>query len=111
MGAAASLLSSKGAAAAYAAAAQAPAGSLHGKARATAQSFESTFLQSTLETLFQGLGEDGPLGTGNVGGGAWRGFLVEEYAKGLSRTSTFGIAPQVYREILRIQEGATTGPR
>jgi hypothetical protein len=58
-----------------------------------------------MENMMQGLGEDGPLGSGNAGGGAWRGFLVEEYAKGVSKAGGFGIAPQVYAEMMKVQEG------
>jgi peptidoglycan hydrolase FlgJ len=92
--------------AAYSAAAQAKPGSKEAKARTAAQGFEAVFLQNMLESMVSGLGTDGPLGSGQAGGGAWRGFLVDEMSKGMSRQQTLGIAPQVYREMMRLQEAA-----
>ncbi len=88
---------------AYAAAAQAAPGTREAKARKTADSFESVFLQNMTDSMMSGLSEEGPLG-GGQGGGAWRGFLTEEVAKSMSRKGTLGIAPQVYREMLKLQE-------
>jgi peptidoglycan hydrolase FlgJ len=92
--------------AAYAAAAKAPPGSLAAKARATAQSFEGTFFQNMLENMASGLDGDGPLGAGQAGGGAWRGFLLDEMGRGMAKQAggSLGIAPQVYREMMRLQE-------
>lgn len=90
---------------AYLQAAKAAPGSREAKSFATAQSFEATFLQNMLENMTSGLGEDGPLGSGQTGGGAWRGFLLDEMSKGMSKTGTLGIAPQVYRQLLELQEG------
>ena len=89
---------------AYNAAAHAKPGSREFKARNAAQGFESTFLQNMLESMVSGLGGEGPLGSGQSGGGAWRGFLTDEMSRSMAKTSTLGIAPQVYREIMRIQE-------
>ncbi|MGL4240510.1 MAG: rod-binding protein [Beijerinckiaceae bacterium] len=52
------------------------------------------------------MSEDGPLGTGQAGGGAWRGFLLDEMSRGMAKKASggVGIAPQVYREMLRLQE-------
>jgi Rod binding domain-containing protein len=90
----------------YHASAKAKPGTPQAKARQAAQGFESVFLQNMMESMFSGLGSDGPLGSGQAGGGAWRGFLTDEMAKSMSRTSSLGIAPQVYREMIAIQEGA-----
>lgn len=89
---------------AYAAAAQAKPGSREAKARTVAQGFEGSFLHNMLESMVSGFGSEGPLGTGEAGGGAWRGFLLEEMSKGISKKGSIGIAPQVYREIIRLQE-------
>jgi Rod binding domain-containing protein len=90
----------------YAAASRAKPGSREAKAHSAAQNFESTFLQNMLESMSSGLGADGPLGSGNAGGGAWRGFLLEEMSKGMAKSPKggLGIAPQVYREMLNLQE-------
>jgi len=91
---------------AYAAAAKAKPGSREAKARSAAQGFEATFLQNMLESMVNGLGSDGPLGSGQAGGGAWRGFLTDEMSRSMARTSTLGIAPQIYREMMRLQPAA-----
>jgi peptidoglycan hydrolase FlgJ len=91
---------------AYQAAAQAKPGTRDAKARSAAQGFEATYFQNMLDSMVSGLGPDGPLGSGQTGGGAWRGFLMDEMSKSITKTSTLGIAPQVYREMMRFQEGA-----
>jgi peptidoglycan hydrolase FlgJ len=90
----------------YAAAAKAKPGSREAKAHGAAQSFEATFVQNMLENMTSGLGSDGPLGSGQAGGGAWRGFLLDEMSRGISKSKAggLGIAPQVYREMMRLQE-------
>ena len=88
----------------YIAAASAKPGSREAKARTAAQGFEGTFLQNMLESMVSGLGAEGPLGTGQTGGGAWRGFLTDEMSKSMSKAGSLGIAPQVYREMMRFQE-------
>jgi peptidoglycan hydrolase FlgJ len=93
--------------ASYAAAAQAKAGTKEAKAFKTAQAFEGMLYQNMIQSMTSGLGEEGPLGSGQAGGGAWRGFLFDEMSKGASKTPSagLGIAPHVYREMLRLQEG------
>jgi Rod binding domain-containing protein len=90
----------------YMAAAQAKAGTMEAKAFKTAQSFEGMLYQNMLEGMTAGLGQDGPLGSGQSGGGAWRGFLMDEMAKGAAKSPSggLGIAPHVYREMMRLQE-------
>ena len=94
---------------AYRAAAKAKPGSREAKAFSTAQGFEATFLQNMLENMTSGLGAEGPLGTGQNGGGAWRGFLFDEMSRSMSKAGSIGIAPQVYREMLQVQE-RSSGP-
>ncbi len=91
---------------AYKAAAHAKPGSREAKARTASEGFEATFLSNMLENLVSGFSEDGPLGGGKAGGGAWRGFLTDEMSRSMAKTSTIGIAPQVYREMMRLQEKA-----
>jgi peptidoglycan hydrolase FlgJ len=90
----------------YQAAARAKSGTREAKAFQAAQSFEATFLQNMLENMASGLGSEGPLGSGQAGGGAWRGFLLDEMSRGMAKTpgAGLGIAPQVYREMIRLQE-------
>jgi peptidoglycan hydrolase FlgJ len=89
---------------AYNAASKAKPGTQQAKAFTAAQGFEATFLQNMLESMMAGLGAEGPMGSGQNGGGAWRGFLVDEMSRGMSKAGSLGIAPQVYREMINLQE-------
>jgi peptidoglycan hydrolase FlgJ len=75
------------------------------KARKTAQEFESMFLEQTLERLFASGGPEGPLGDNGMGGEVYRSMLVKEYAGNIVKSGGVGIGNQVYREILKMQEG------
>lgn len=74
------------------------------KAWEQAKAFEAVFLQSLLTPVFDGLKGQGPLGGEATGNDAWKGFLVEEYAKGMAARGGIGLAPSIYRELLRHQE-------
>ncbi len=76
------------------------------KARKTAQEFESMFLEQTLDRLFASGGPEGPLGDNGMGGEVYRSMLVKEYAGNIARSGGVGIADQVYREILKMQESS-----
>ena len=62
------------------------------------------FLEQTLERLFASGGAEGPLGDNGVGGEVYRSMLVKEYAGNIAKNGGVGIADQVYREILKMQE-------
>jgi len=82
------------------------AGKLDGnkaKARATAQDFESVFLNSMFQQMFTGLDGEGPFG-GNGATGVWRSFLTDEYSKSFAKAGGIGIADQVYRGLMAQQE-------
>jgi hypothetical protein len=83
--------------------------------RRTAEEFEAAFLAQMLTGLFQGVGgEGGGLGLGggpgSAGGGgvgeAFEGMLREEYAKLISRSGGIGLADEIRREMLKLQEVA-----
>ena len=71
-----------------------------------AQDFEAMFLEQTLDRVFASSGTEGPLGENGPGGGVYRSMLVKEYAGGIVKAGGIGIATQVYREMLKLQEGA-----
>ena len=81
-----------------------PSGQNEARARKTAQDFESMFLEQTLDRLFASGGPEGPLGDNGMGGEVYRSMLVKEYAGNLAKSGGVGIADQVYREILKMQE-------
>ncbi|AWN41873.1 rod-binding protein [Methylobacterium durans] len=76
------------------------------KARKTATEFESMFLEQSLDRLTQSEGTDGPLGENGTGGGVYRSMLTKEYATQVVKSGGVGIADQVYREMMRLQEGS-----
>ena len=76
----------------------------HREARAAAESFESFFLTQVLDTMFAGIKTDGPFGGGG-GEKQWRSMLNEQFANAISKSGGIGIADQLYRELLEIQEG------
>jgi flagellar protein FlgJ len=83
-----------------------PKAAAEAKAHKTAQDFESMFLEQTLDRMFSSIGEDGPLGDNGTGGPVYRSMLVKEYAGAIVKSGGIGIGDQVYREIMRMQEGA-----
>lgn len=74
------------------------------KARATAQDFETVFLEQAFERMFTSLGEEGPMGENGASGPIYRSMLVKEYAGSIVKSGGIGIADQVFREIMRLQE-------
>jgi Rod binding domain-containing protein len=78
------------------------------QARSAAQDFEAVFLNTMLQQMFSGVGE-GPF-NGGYAGGVWRSFLTDEYSKAFAKKGGIGIADQVYRSLMEIQERANATP-
>jgi peptidoglycan hydrolase FlgJ len=76
------------------------------KIRQTADDFEALFLEQTLDRMFASIGDDGPLGENGTGGPVYRSMLVKEYAGNMVRSGGIGIGDQVFREMMRMQEGS-----
>lgn len=74
--------------------------------RKTAQDFEAVFLETMFAPMFEGAGEEGPLGENGTGGAAWRSMLTNEYARTFAKSGGLGIAEPVMSEMLRLQETA-----
>jgi Rod binding domain-containing protein len=75
---------------------------LKGKAKASAENFESMFLNSMFQQMFTNVDGDGPFG----GSGAlkvWRSFMTDQYAKIFAKNGGIGIASHVYDELLKLQ--------
>jgi len=87
----------------------APAAVANPKLMKSAKEFESVFLEQSFGHMFSGLSGDGPLGANGAGGDTWRGMLVQEYARSVSKAGGVGIADAVYRELFRLQEGKAHG--
>ena len=71
--------------------------------RAAAEKFEAFFLTQFVDLMMQSLPSDGMFG-GGPSEKIFRSMLAEQYANQLSAAGGFGLADQVQREILRLQE-------
>jgi len=76
------------------------------KARKASTDFESMFLEQSLDRLTQSEGTDGPLGENGTGGSVYRSMLTKEYAGQIVKSGGVGIADQVFREMMKMQEGS-----
>lgn len=75
------------------------------EAQRIGREFEAMFLTQMLSPMFESLGTAGPFG-GGPGEQMFRSLLVEEVGKGFARSGGIGIADQVAREVLRLQEAS-----
>lgn len=73
------------------------------KAKAAAQDFEAVFLNSMFQQMFTGVGGEGPMG-GSGATGVWRSMLVDQFSKTVAKAGGIGIADQVYKSLLSLQE-------
>lgn len=74
-----------------------------GDARKAAESFEAFFISQMLSDMFAGVDTD-PLFGGGHGETIFRSLMIDEYGKSLAKTGGIGIADNVMREIIRLQE-------
>lgn len=79
-------------------------GSREAKAWNNAQNFEQVFLNTMLGQMFNGLGTETPMGGKQTE--AWRGMLLDEYAKSITAQGGIGLASNIYRELIGAQEAA-----
>lgn len=100
---AATALSTAKAFAAHPGAAKAPS-----KVDAAAEDFEAVFLTQMVQTMFEGLGEDGPLGGGSTGSDAYRSMLADQYGRSIAASGGVGLAAHVRAELLALQTGTAT---
>lgn len=82
-----------------------PAAKMHSNARAwkTAQDFESQFMSTMAQTMFEGIKTDDTFG-GGPGEDTFRSMLVSQYGQEMGKAGGIGIANQIYGEILKMQE-------
>lgn len=81
----------------------APAAAGTDKTRKVSEDFEGVFLTNMFENMFEGLEDEGPFGAG-AGNGVWRSMLTEEYAKSVTASGGIGIADQIQRQLVSLQE-------
>jgi peptidoglycan hydrolase FlgJ len=68
----------------------------------TAQAFESQFLSQMLGTMFEGVTTSAPFG-GGQGEQAFKSFLMDAFAKQMTKAGGVGITAAVQREMLKMQ--------
>lgn len=78
-------------------------GVANGDARKAAESFEAFFISQMLSNMFTGIDTD-PLFGGGPGETVFRSLMIDEYGKSVASAGGIGIADNVLREIIRLQE-------
>ena len=75
------------------------------KARAlkVGREFEAVFLADAFKLMMQDVSPD-PLSGNDSGLRSWRELLVDEYAKNMVERGGIGLADQIARELLAVQE-------
>ncbi|MEM1138814.1 MAG: rod-binding protein [Pseudomonadota bacterium] len=71
--------------------------------RRTAEDFEAVFVHQFLEAMWTGVKTDGPFGGGHSEG-IYRSMLNDEFAKSITGQGGIGLADQIYRELVGLQE-------
>lgn len=82
---------------------QAAAGDDTERIRKVAEEFEAVFLGQMLKPMFANTAAEKPFGGGSAEE-MWRSLQVDEYGKALARSGGIGIADNVFREMLKLQE-------
>lgn len=69
-----------------------------------AKEFESQFVSTLFQSMFKGLeDQDNPFG-GGPGETMFRSLLVDQYSQQIGKSGGIGLADDVYREMLKMQE-------
>lgn len=69
------------------------------KARASAEDFESVFLNTMFSQMAAGTKGEGPFGD-TAGTGVWRSMLTDQYSKQFAKAGGVGISNDVYRSLI-----------
>ncbi len=75
------------------------------KTQATLKDFEAMYLSQMLSHMFAGI-EPNPTFGGGPAEKAYRSLLIEEYGKIMAETGGVGVAENMQRELLSIQEAS-----
>lgn len=91
------------------AAAAKPVSAAHGtrdpRAWEAAQDFEAQFVSTLFQSMFESMEQESPFG-GGPGETMFRSLLVDQYGREVSKAGGIGIADDIYREILKLQEAS-----
>ncbi len=75
------------------------------RARETAEDFEGMLIGRLLQPMFEGLETEPPFGGGQAEK-VWRDLMVDEIGKEIAKAGGIGIADDVMRQMLALQETA-----
>ncbi|MGJ3258658.1 MAG: rod-binding protein [Rhodospirillales bacterium] len=70
----------------------------------TAQDFEAVFLSEMLRPMFANIEAEAPFG-GGAGEKIYRDMQVDEYGKAIAKAGGIGLADNILREMIKMQEG------
>lgn len=76
-------------------------------AQKAAEEFETVFLNTMFQSMFEGVKAEAPFG-GGYGEQVYRSMMVNQYANDLSASGGIGLADAVAREILAQQEASNS---
>lgn len=68
-----------------------------------AQDFEAQFVSTLFQSMFDSMEQENPFG-GGPGETMFRSLLVDQYGREVAKAGGVGIAGDIYREILKLQE-------
>jgi Rod binding domain-containing protein len=74
------------------------------KTRQSAKDFEAMALGEMLKPMFNTVDTSKGLFGGGVGEATWKPMMIDEMAKAIANNGGVGIADEVFKEMLRIQE-------
>ena len=70
--------------------------------RKAAEDFEAVFVAQMIQPMFEGIKTDGPFGGGN-GEDVFRGLLIQEVGKQVSKAGGIGLSDSIYGQMLKMQ--------
>lgn len=76
------------------------------EAKAAAKDFEAMFLNTMFQQMFTGIDGEGPFG-GSGATAVWRSMLTDQYARTFAKAGGIGIAPDIYRSLIGLQEAGS----
>lgn len=72
------------------------------KTDAAAEDFEAVFLTQMMQSMFAGLGDEGPLGGGSSTD-AYRSMLADQYGRNIASAGGVGLAAHVRAQLIALQ--------
>ncbi|MEM6616126.1 MAG: rod-binding protein [Pseudomonadota bacterium] len=70
----------------------------------TAKEFEASYLRVMLSAMMEGVDQDSITGGGGQAEDNYKQMLTEQYAEAISASGGIGIADQVMKELIKLQE-------